>query len=68
MSPPRAFLTCRVAPALCQTPRLFCLQEAYPLQTSSLLSHLGPAVRMESGQRHFGNTDAHRSCSSAKTH
>lgn len=64
---PQALLACRVAPAKCQTPRLSCLQEDCPLQASSLLSHLGPAVRMESGQRHFGNTDAYRSYGSAKT-
>lgn len=64
---PQALLTCRVTPAKRQAPRLSCLQEACPLQASSLLSHLGPAVRMESEQRHFGNTDAHRSYGSAKT-
>lgn len=32
-----------------------------------LLSHLGPAVMTEPGQRHFGNTDAHGSHSSSET-
>lgn len=51
----------------CQKPNAIAFVPTGGPSLANLLSHLGPAVMTEPGQRHFENTGAHWSHSSSKT-